>query len=89
MEIISSLITHVPETYRLVCLRSVVPEEEEERSFGDLRPISKTQVTGNIHMLLTMLFCVLELNKSTVKNKIHFNDNNQLLASRPAFSMIT
>ena len=40
MEIISSLITHVPETYRLVCLRSLVPEEEE-RSFGDLRPISK------------------------------------------------
>ena len=69
MEIISSLITHVPETYRLVCLRPVVPEEEE-RSFGDLRPISKTQVTGNILMLLTMLFCVLELNKSTVKNKI-------------------
>ena len=28
------------EIYRLVCLRSVVPEEEE-RSFGDLRSISK------------------------------------------------
>ena len=31
-------------------------------------------------MLLTVLFCVLELHKSTVNNKIHFKDQNQLLA---------
>ena len=31
-------------------------------------------------MLLTVLFCVLELHKSTVTSKIHFKDQNQLLA---------
>ena len=35
-----SLVTHAPITYRLLCLRSVIPEEEE-RSFGELRSISK------------------------------------------------
>ncbi|CAG2214515.1 unnamed protein product [Mytilus edulis] len=35
-----SLVIHAPETYRLLCLRSVVPEEEE-RTFGDIRSISK------------------------------------------------
>ncbi len=35
-----SLVTHAPETYRLLCLRTVVPEGEE-RTFGDLRSISK------------------------------------------------
>ena len=40
-------------------------------------------------MLLTVLFCDLELKKSTVKNKIYFNDQNQLLAGKPAFSLIT
>lgn len=34
-----SLTVYVPETYRLVCLRSLIPEQEE-RSFGDLRSIS-------------------------------------------------
>lgn len=34
-----SLVVHAPETFRLICLRSIVPEEEE-RSFGDLRSIS-------------------------------------------------
>jgi len=34
LKIISSLITHAPETYRLVCLCSVVPEDgEEERDW--------------------------------------------------------
>ncbi|CAG2211878.1 unnamed protein product [Mytilus edulis] len=33
-----SLVIHAPETYRLLCLRSVVPEEEE-RTFGDIRSI--------------------------------------------------
>lgn len=34
-----SLTVHAPETYRLVCLRSLIPEQEE-RTFGDLRSIS-------------------------------------------------
>lgn len=34
-----SLTVHTPETYRLVCLRSLIPEQEE-RTFGDLRSIS-------------------------------------------------
>lgn len=34
-----SLTVHAPETFRLVCLRSLVPEKEE-RSFGDFRNIS-------------------------------------------------
>lgn len=34
-----STTVHLPETYRLFCLRSIIPEQEE-RSFGDLRRIS-------------------------------------------------
>lgn len=34
-----SITVHLPETYRLFCLRSIIPEQEE-RSFGDLRRIS-------------------------------------------------
>jgi hypothetical protein len=34
-----SLTVHAPQTYRLFCLRSLIPEKEE-RSFGDLRSIS-------------------------------------------------
>lgn len=30
---------HAPQTYRIFCLRSLIPEQEE-RSFGDLRRIS-------------------------------------------------
>ena len=41
-----TLLTHAPETYRLICLRSVVTENEE-RSFKDLRDISKN--TTNRH----------------------------------------
>ena len=36
-----SLVVHAPETYRLFCLRSLLPEQEE-RSFGDLRSISES-----------------------------------------------
>lgn len=35
-----SLTTHAPEVYRVFCLRSVIPEQEE-RGFGDLRRISE------------------------------------------------
>ena len=34
-----SITIHIPETFRLFCLRSIIPEQEE-RSFGDLRQIS-------------------------------------------------
>jgi hypothetical protein len=34
------LTVHAPETYRMICLRSLVPEQEE-RTFGDLRSISQ------------------------------------------------
>lgn len=34
-----SLTVHAPETFRMICLRSLVPEQEE-RTFGDLRRIS-------------------------------------------------
>lgn len=34
-----SLTVHAPQTYRLFCLRPLIPEQEE-RSFGDLRSIS-------------------------------------------------
>ena len=34
-----TLTVHAPETFRLVCLRSLIPEQEE-RSFGDFRRIS-------------------------------------------------
>ena len=34
-----SLVIHAPQTFRMFCLRSLIPEQEE-RSFGDLRLIS-------------------------------------------------
>ena len=61
------LVTHAPEVYRLLCLRSVIVEEEE-RSFGDLRSISKS--TSNRQPEYTLQNAVLRFNAQQESHSI-------------------
>lgn len=56
---------HLPETYRLFCLKSIIPEQEE-RSFGDLRPLSLQ--TTNRHAKYVVDNAVLRF---TIQQKIN------------------
>lgn len=46
-EFVRNFTVHAPHTYRLFCLRSLIPEQEE-RSFGDLRSITPSRQCGKV-----------------------------------------
>ena len=77
-----SLTVHAPETFRLVCLRSLIPEQEE-RSFGDLRSISLH--TANRQCGKVIDNAVLRYNaQQTYSNKKDYARHQDSMTSRQA-----
>lgn len=79
-----SLTVHTPETYRLVCLRSLIPEQEE-RTFGDLRSISLNTANRQCGKIIDNAVLRYNAQQMSGTKKTMYDTKNQLLATRQNF----
>jgi hypothetical protein len=72
---------HAPETFRLVCLQLLIPEQEE-RSFGDLRNISLRTVNRQCGEVIDN--AVLRYNAQQDENRIDYIRQQESIISHQA-----